>query len=61
MALGLLAPIRKREKFGNWLNVVSDDNVAIGVLGTSPYESVDAREQKGAMILYIMLESKTIQ
>ena len=44
-------PIRKREKFGNWLNVVSDDNVAIGVLGTSPYESVDAREQKGAMIL----------
>ena len=44
-------PIRKREKFGNWLNVVSDDKVAINVLGTSPYESIDAREQKGAMIL----------
>ena len=44
-------PIRKREKFGNWLNVVSDDSVAIGVIGTSPYESIDAREQKGAMIL----------
>jgi hypothetical protein len=44
-------PIKKREKFGNWLNVVSDDKVAINVLGTSPYESIDAREQKGAMIL----------
>ena len=47
----LQLPIRKREKFGNWLNVVSDDTVAINVLGTSPYESIDAREQKGAMIL----------
>ena len=44
-------PIRKRTKFGNWLNVVSDDSVAIGVLGTSPSESIDAHEQKGAMIL----------
>ena len=47
----LQLPVQKRAKFGEWLNVVSDDKIAVGVLATSPYESIDSYRQKNAIVL----------
>ena len=47
----LQLPVQKRAKFGEWLNVVSDDKIAVGVLATSPYESIDSYRQKSAIVL----------
>lgn len=38
----LQLPVRKREFFGEWLNVVWDKDVAINVLATDPYAQIDA-------------------
>jgi hypothetical protein len=38
----LQLPIRNRENFGEWLNVMWDEAVAVNVLGTDPYARVDA-------------------
>lgn len=38
----LQLPIKKRTCFGEWLNVCSDENVAIGLISTSPYERIDS-------------------
>ncbi len=47
----LQLPMKKREKFGEWLNVVSDEKVAAGVVATSPYESIDSYRQRDAIVL----------
>ena len=44
--------LKKRENFGNWLNVVWDAPAAVGVVGTSPYAMPDAQVQKDAYLLY---------
>ena len=38
----LQLPIRNRQNFGEWLNVMWDEAVAVSVLGTNPYARVDA-------------------
>jgi hypothetical protein len=38
----LQLPVRRRINFGEWLNVMWDDEVAVSVLGTDPYAKIDA-------------------
>ena len=47
----LQLPIKKRKNFGDWLNVVWDDAVAVNVLATSPYPIIDAEDQRDFKIL----------
>ncbi len=44
-------PIKKRERFGQWLNVSFDDRTAICVLATSPYERINANMTDTSTIL----------
>ena len=44
--------IEKRERFGDWLNVVWDDHVAINILSTSPYPLIDSKVGKDHYIMY---------
>ena len=48
----LQLPFKKRKYFGEWLNAVSDDHVAAGVLATSPYEDIDSYKTPGANVLF---------
>ncbi len=47
----LQLPIKDREHFGEWLNVVWDDKVAVNLLATDPYCKIDAEKRKGYKIL----------
>ena len=35
-------PVKSRTCFGEWLNVCSDENIAVGLIATSPYERIDS-------------------
>jgi len=50
-AVFLQLPVRNRKRFGEWLNVMWDDEVAVNVLGTDPYARVDSTEGKSFRIL----------
>lgn len=43
--------VKKREHFGQWLNVCWDDKVAVNVLGTSPYPRIDFEKRKDSFIM----------
>ena len=47
----LSLPVKDRKFFGEWLNVVSDEKVAIGVISTSPYAIIDSDARSGYRIL----------
>ncbi len=47
----LQLPIKKMTKFGDWLNVVHDDETAVALIATSPYESITSHKQKDAIVL----------
>ena len=47
----LQLPIKNRTNFGQWLNVVWDDAVAINVLATSPYEIIDVESRNDHKVL----------
>ena len=47
----LQLPVKHRENFGQWLNVCWDDAVAVNVLATSPYETIDSEKRKNSRIL----------
>jgi hypothetical protein len=47
----LQLPIRNRSHFGDWLNVVWDNKLAINVLGTDRYARIDYEEGEGYRIL----------
>ncbi|WP_234347454.1 hypothetical protein [Parabacteroides bouchesdurhonensis] len=49
-------PVRKRENFGEWLNVIWDNDVAVNLLATSPCTRIDAFQQKEAINLYAGLD-----
>jgi hypothetical protein len=49
-------PIRKRGKFGDWLNVVWDERVAVNVLATDPYARIDNEACGG----YYLLRAGTV-
>lgn len=44
-------PVRDRENFGQWLNVMWDKNCAVNVLATSVHAGIDAEKRKGFHIL----------
>ena len=48
----LQLPIRKRQKFGEWFNVVSDDSIAVGIIASSPYEDIDSYRKKNSIVLH---------
>ena len=48
----LQLPVKNRTHFGEWLNVVWDDEVAVNVLATDQYARIDAQKRKGYRILY---------
>lgn len=54
----LQLPIKKRKYFGEWLNVVWDNQVAVNVLATDPYAKIDAFQNKKHYLLYAGMESK---
>lgn len=47
----LQLPIKNKEHFGEWLNVMWDDDVAINLLGTNPSTKIDAENRQGYKIL----------
>jgi hypothetical protein len=47
----LQLPVRSRGHYGDWLNVVWDDKLAVNVLGTDPWARIDAEEREGYRIL----------
>ena len=47
----LQLPFKHREKFGEWLNIVSDEKVSACVIATSPYELVDAERRTSCRVL----------
>ncbi len=48
----LQLPVREREHWGDWLNVIWDDAVAINVLAADPYANIDSEEAgEGCRIL----------
>jgi len=48
----LQLPVIKRKRFGGWLNVTWDDNVAINILATSPYALIDSESRKDCYLMY---------
>ncbi len=47
----LQLPVRNRVNFGEWLNVVWDEEVAVNVLGTGPYTQIDAVKHRDFHLL----------
>lgn len=54
----LQLPVKKRKYFGEWLNVIWDDRVAVNVLATDPYAKIDAFPNKNYYLLYAGMENK---
>ncbi len=50
-AVFLQLPVRNRKQFGEWLNVMWDEAVAVNVLGTDPYARVDSTAYKDFRVL----------
>jgi len=48
----LQLPVKHRKYFGEWLNVSWDDAVAVNVLATSPYASIDAEKRRNHRVMY---------
>ncbi len=47
----LQLPVKDSENFGEWLNVVWDEKVAVNLLGADPYVRIDARTEPGYHLL----------
>lgn len=47
----LRLPVRERDHFGEWLNVMHDKEVAVNVLGTDQYCKIDNEKRSGYRIL----------
>lgn len=47
----LRLPVRDRDKFGEWLNVVWDEKTAVCVLATDPYCRIDFEKGRGYRVL----------
>ena len=44
-------PVRHRDRFGEWLNVVWDDRAAVCVLATSPHARIDQEKRKACRVM----------
>jgi hypothetical protein len=49
-------PIRDRQNFGEWLNVMWDDKVAVNLLGTDPFVQIGAEPRQG----FHLFQARTI-
>lgn len=47
----LQLPIAERGHYGDWLNVIYDDQVAVNVLATSPYPRIDSERYEGYRVM----------
>jgi hypothetical protein len=47
----LQLPIRNRAHYGDWLNVIWDNDQAVNILATDPYARIDSEEEEGYRIL----------
>ncbi|MEL7588255.1 MAG: hypothetical protein AAGU19_16215 [Prolixibacteraceae bacterium] len=47
----LQLPVKDRTYFGEWLNVVWDDQAAVNLLGTDPYAKISSEKRKGYRLL----------
>lgn len=47
----LQLPVKNRDNFGEWLNVVWDNQVAVNLLATDPFTRVDAEKASGYHLL----------
>lgn len=47
----LQLPVKGRKNFGEWLNVVWDDDVAVNLLATSPFTKIDGVQTTGGTIM----------
>lgn len=45
-------PVKPREHFGEWLNVMWDQTAAVNVLGCDPYSRIDSEKRRGHRILF---------
>lgn len=54
----LRLPVRDRGHWGDWLNVIWDDKVAVNVLATDPCANVDSEEGEGYRILQAGVDEK---
>lgn len=48
----LQLPVRSREKFGQWLGVMWDDDTAVSILATTPEVFVDSEEEKNFRVMF---------
>ena len=44
-------PVKTRANFGEWLNVMWDDQVAVNLLGTDPYAHIESEERPGYWLM----------
>lgn len=54
----LQLPIKKRRRFGEWLNVVWDEKVAVNILATDRFTRIDAAENKGYYRMFAAAENE---
>ena len=52
-------PVRRRERFGEWLNVVWDDSAAVCVMAASPRERIDQESRPGCRVLFADARKET--
>lgn len=45
-------PVAPRERFGEWLNVLWDDSVAVNVLSTCPYPRIASEQRRDYRVLF---------
>ena len=57
----LQLPVREREQFGSWLNVMRGGQTAINLLATDPYAKIDSEEREGFRILKAGMVSEVKQ
>ena len=53
----LQLPIKKRSHFGEWLNLVWDENVAVGIVATDPYGKIDAQDNEAYYLMQAGMEN----
>ena len=54
----LQLPIKKRDRFGEWLNVSWDNNVAVNILATDPHAKIDAIERPNYYLMSAGMETE---
>ncbi|MBR5538986.1 MAG: hypothetical protein IKU61_03720 [Clostridia bacterium] len=47
----LQLPVKNRDNFGQWLNVIWDENAAVNVLAACPHARIDAEKRNGYSIM----------